>query len=201
MQPRRLSKQAQPLLTTTFNTAIKPMSVNTCAPTCSPAAFHRCYRPFMKAQHLLNLPAAPAAKQIQQQTSWKPSSTAWLSCTWQNWCCYSAQHSQKNTVVFTNLPKGALQEKRCSQDCLVAANEPAAAAAASSAADTAAAGGSSKPGRKPGKHKHPVNVRNNPGGSVANAAWPLAFVESAIKACVDVVRQKHRGAAGAAATA
>jgi hypothetical protein len=44
---------------------------------------------------------------------------------------------------------------------------------------------------------HPVSVRSNPGGSVANAAWPLPFVESAIKACVDVVRQRQSNAAGA----
>jgi hypothetical protein len=105
----------------------------------------------------------------------------------------------RNAFVFANSPKGALQEKGCSQDCLVAANESA--AAANSAADTAAGGSNSKPDKKTGKHKHPVNVRNNPGGSVANAAWPLPFVESAINACVDVVRQKHRGAAGAAAKA
>jgi hypothetical protein len=91
------------------------------------------YRPFMKAQHLLNLPDAPAAQHIQQQRHWRPSSTAWLNCTWQNWCCYSAQHSHKNTVVFTYLPKGALQEKRCSQDCLVATNINESAAAAGAA--------------------------------------------------------------------
>uniref|UniRef100_A0A383W5P4 Uncharacterized protein n=1 Tax=Tetradesmus obliquus TaxID=3088 RepID=A0A383W5P4_TETOB len=147
-------------------------------------------RPFMKAQHLLDLPRAAAADRVKQQSSWAPSSTAWLHSTWQNWCCYSKQHSQKNTIVFTNLPKGSLEERRCPQDCLTRGPD--------SAADAAAAGGS-KESRRRGKAVHPVSIRGSGGGPSVNAAWPLPFVESVIKACVGAVRrQRQGGAAGAA---
>lgn len=62
----------------------------------------------MKKQHLLNLPAAPAAQNVAATTKWSPSDTAWLNCVWQNWCCYSDKHSQKNTIIFTDLPNGCL---------------------------------------------------------------------------------------------
>jgi hypothetical protein len=45
---------------------------------------------------------------------------------------------------------------------------------------------------------HPVAVRSNPGGSTANAAWPLQFVESVVCTCVSAVRQRGGSPAAAA---
>jgi hypothetical protein len=64
------------------------------------------------------------------------------------------------------------------------------------AAAAAAAADGSRPGRNVGRRVHPVSIRGNSGGPTADAAWPLPFVESAIKACVGVVLQRRGRAAG-----
>ncbi|GBF92664.1 hypothetical protein Rsub_05033 [Raphidocelis subcapitata] len=68
-------------------------------------------RPFMKIMHLLELPRPPAA--TKENNVFHPSQWAWLRTAYINYCCFSADAPSKPTILFTNLPAGALPDQRC----------------------------------------------------------------------------------------
>jgi len=129
----------------------------------------------MKLHQLLELPKAPAAVKEAQDNRLKPSNSAWLRCVWTNYCCYDATSPQKNTIIFTNLPAGALPERRCSG--ANAGRRPAYLVA-------------------PGQQHANVYDKDD---AHERAIWPSAFVETAVQACVDSIpAEKERLAAEAA---
>jgi hypothetical protein len=65
-----------------------------------------CRRPFMQ-EELLNLPNKPVGRDLVRR-GWQPSDIAWLNTTFINYCTYGQQYPYKPTVIFTDLPQGAL---------------------------------------------------------------------------------------------
>jgi hypothetical protein len=105
--------------------------------------------------HLLNLPKAPKANGlVTGHEGFQPSSSAWLNTVWQNWCTYGPGNFKKDTIVFTNLSREALPDRKCKAHC-----------------------------KRPDKsqpHPNVVDATND----FERAQWPREFVGAALRACV-----------------
>lgn len=113
----------------------------------------------MKKEHLLNLPNKKAARDIAQQARFRPSKNAWLNTVFQNWCTYGPNSPQKNTVIFTNLPRQVFPDRKCSEKC-------------------------QRPDMTKREH---VGAVQNQSGAYDRAPWPVEFVGAALQACVQHV--------------
>jgi hypothetical protein len=132
----------------------------------------------MKITHLLELPRTSAGDKEHYSSKFRPSEGAWLRTTYINYCCFSADAPPKPTILFTNLPAGALRDRRCR---------------------------SNRPGRAggpdckvPAASKH-VTVKLTEGAH-QRAIWPQEFVAETVRSVVNSAPgERERLAAAAAA--
>ncbi|GBF92663.1 hypothetical protein Rsub_05032 [Raphidocelis subcapitata] len=134
-------------------------------------------RPFMKITHLLELPRTTAADRERHSGKFKPPAWAWLRTAYINYCCFSADAPRKPTILFTNLPAGALGDRRCRSN------------------KSGAPGGPDCKVPEGGEH---TTVRLTQGAH-ERAIWPEAFVSEALRAVVGSAPGERAQLAAAAA--
>lgn len=118
----------------------------------------------MKAAHLKDLPPTRIAGLVVHRTRFTPNAHAWLHCTLVNYCTFDPDAPKKDTIIFNNLPRGALQHRCCGAPqsaCLV-----------------------------PNGRLHTSVKEMN--SAEERAAWPAAFVRYLFAACISGIDGARR---------
>jgi hypothetical protein len=88
------------------------------------------------------------------RAAYRASSASWLHCVRQNWCTYGVEHPKKDTVILCNVAPSDVLFDKLCAEHC----------------------------RHPTPRRHEVKIKNMQRG--ARAAWPVGFVEVALRACV-----------------